>query len=53
MGQLAQKFPNTTGMSWWISVVAMFIALVVALITVSYHAVKAALTDPVKTLRYE
>ena len=28
-------------------------ALVIALITVSYHAVRASSTDPVRALRYE
>jgi putative ABC transport system permease protein len=28
-------------------------ALLIALLTVSYHSVRAALADPVKTLRYE
>ena len=38
---------------WVINIVVMCIVVSIALLTVSYHAVKAALTDPVKTLRYE
>ncbi|HMB93194.1 MAG TPA: FtsX-like permease family protein, partial [Rhodothermales bacterium] len=34
-------------------VLAGLLALVIALATVSYHAIKAALADPVKSLRYE
>jgi putative ABC transport system permease protein len=34
-------------------VVAAFMAVVIALLTVAYQAVKAALTDPAKALRYE
>jgi putative ABC transport system permease protein len=36
-----------------INITIMVIVLLIAFITVSYHAIKAALTDPVKTLRYE
>ena len=39
--------------SWWIFLMAGLAALGIAWLTVSYHAVKAALADPVKALRYE
>ena len=39
--------------SWWIFLMAGLTALGVALLTVSYQAVKAALADPVKSLRHE
>jgi putative ABC transport system permease protein len=32
---------------------ATFAALAIALLTISYHAIRAALADPVKALRYE
>ncbi|MBS1741405.1 MAG: ABC transporter permease [Bacteroidetes bacterium] len=40
-------------MSWWIFVAAGLLAILIALITVSYQAIKVALTNPVKSLRNE
>jgi putative ABC transport system permease protein len=37
----------------WVFVLAGALALVIALLTVSYQALKAALADPVRALRYE
>jgi putative ABC transport system permease protein len=37
----------------WVFVLAAVLALVVALVTVSFHAVRAALSNPVKSLRTE
>lgn len=37
--------------SWWIFVVAGLLAMLIALATVSYQAVRAALMNPVKSLR--
>jgi ABC-type antimicrobial peptide transport system permease subunit len=42
-----------TEISWWIPCVASTGALLVTLITVSFQAVKAALMNPVKSLRSE
>ena len=39
--------------SWLIFLIAGLAALVIAWLTVSYQSVKAALTNPVKALRYE
>jgi len=39
--------------SWPIFLCAGLVALLVALLTVSYQAIRTALTDPVKALRYE
>ncbi|MFD2514930.1 ABC transporter permease [Pontibacter locisalis] len=46
-----QDFAYRTELNWIIFVIAGFIALAVALLTVSYQALKAASLDPVKTLR--
>jgi putative ABC transport system permease protein len=40
-------------LSWWIMALAGFITIAVALLTVSFQAVKAALSNPVKSLRSE
>jgi len=53
MDKWLENFAYKTEMSWWLFVSAACIALIIALATVSYHAIKAALTDPVKALRYE
>jgi len=39
--------------SWWVFVLAGIASLLIALGTVSFHAIRAALTNPVKTLRSE
>ncbi len=40
-------------LSWWIMALAGIITIAIALLTVSYQAVKAALANPVKSLRSE
>jgi putative ABC transport system permease protein len=40
-------------MSWWVFGGAIIAALAVALLTVSFQAIKAALANPVKSLRTE
>jgi ABC-type antimicrobial peptide transport system permease subunit len=46
-------FTYRTNLSWWIFIAAGTIAMVVALVTISFHAVRAGLADPVKNLRTE
>jgi ABC-type antimicrobial peptide transport system permease subunit len=46
-------FSYRIGMPWWVFAVAGVLAIVVSLLTVSYQAIKAALLDPVKSLRSE
>lgn len=46
-------FAYSVNVSWWIFLLSGALALGVALLTVSYQAIKAALADPVKSLRYE
>jgi len=53
MNQWLQDFVYRVTISWWIFLAAAFIALSIALITVSFQAIKAALTNPVKNLRAE
>ena len=53
MNKWLEDFPYRVNISWWIFVVAGIAALVIALITVSFQAVKAAVSNPVKSLRTE
>ncbi|MGI4803474.1 MAG: ABC transporter permease [Janthinobacterium lividum] len=48
-----QSFAYRIEISWWIFALSSLIALVIALATVSFQAVKAALANPVKSLRSE
>lgn len=48
-----QNFAYRTPLSWWIFVLAALITFTIALITVSVKAIKAAVANPVKSLRTE
>ena len=48
-----QDFAYRTDISWWIFVLAGAITLFIALATVSFQAVRAAIANPVKSLRTE
>ena len=47
------RFEYRTELSWWIFAIAGLGALLVTLCTVSYQSIKAALANPVKSLRSE
>jgi ABC-type antimicrobial peptide transport system permease subunit len=51
--QWLQKYEYRTEMSWWIFAVAIGGAMVITLLTVSFQAIKAAIANPVKSLRTE
>ncbi|MVN22651.1 ABC transporter permease [Mucilaginibacter arboris] len=53
MNKWLQSFAYRIEISWWIFGLATMIALVIAVATVSFQAVKAALANPVKSLRSE
>jgi len=46
-------YPYRTAIHWWVFGLAGITSLVIAMLTVSSQAVKAALSDPVETLRSE
>src|SRR5690348_107956 len=48
-----QSFAHRVSISWWVFVVAAVAAIVIALITVSFQAFKAAMANPVESLRTE
>jgi len=53
MNRWLQDYAFRADISWWIFVVAGAAAIVIALGTVSFQAIKVALTNPVKSLRTE
>ena len=48
-----ENFAYRVEINWWIFAIAGTAVLVISLITVSWQAIKAALANPVKSLRYE
>jgi putative ABC transport system permease protein len=53
MNNWLQSFAYRINISWWVFALAGFGAVFIALITVSFQAIKAALANPVKSLRTE
>ena len=53
MNQWLQKYQYRADMSWWIFVAAIVGSLLITLITVSFQAIKAAIANPIKSLRTE
>ncbi|MDF7815966.1 ABC transporter permease [Runella sp. MFBS21] len=53
MNNWIQKYSYHTAISWWIFVAAGAGALIITLLTVSFQAIKAALVNPVKSLKSE
>jgi putative ABC transport system permease protein len=48
-----ETFAYRTEISWWIFLVAGAVALAIALLTVSIQTIRAALANPIKSLRSE
>ena len=48
-----QDYAYKTPLSWWIFAAAALSAIVIAFVTVSFQAIKAAMANPVKSLRAE
>jgi putative ABC transport system permease protein len=48
-----QDFAYRIGIQWWVFLFAAIVASLIALLTVSFQAMKAALANPVKSLRTE
>ncbi len=48
-----QDFAYRTDISWWIFIIAACVAIIIAFATISLQSIKAALANPVKSLRSE
>jgi putative ABC transport system permease protein len=53
MHRWLENFAYKTNLSWWVFVLAGFLALGIALLTVSWQSWKTATRNPVEALRYE
>ena len=53
MNKWLQDFAYRINISWWMFAAAGLFAVVIALITISFQAVRAAIANPVKSLRTE
>jgi putative ABC transport system permease protein len=53
MQKWLQEFSYRISMSWWMFALTGFTALSIAIVTISYQAIKAAMANPVESLRTE
>jgi putative ABC transport system permease protein len=53
MNKWLEDFAYRINIGWAVFVIAGFVAMLIALFTVSFHAIKAAVANPVKSLRTE
>jgi predicted permease len=53
MHRWLENFAYKVSIEWWVFVVAGLLAVVIALLTISFQSIKAALMNPVKSLRSE
>ena len=53
MQKWLENFACKTSLNWWIFALSGFLALGIALLTVSWQSWKAATRNPVEALRYE
>jgi putative ABC transport system permease protein len=53
MNNWLKDFPYRVTISWWVFGIAIIAALAIALLTVSFQSIKAAITNPVRSLRAE
>ncbi|SHG56849.1 ABC transporter permease [Flagellimonas flava] len=51
MNKWLEDFSYRIEVKWWILVLAAFIAVAISLLTVSYQSIRAAIVNPVKSLR--
>ena len=53
MHKWLEDFAYRIGVSWWVFLAAGFLATLIALFTISFQAIRAAIANPVKSLRTE
>ncbi|MEO6136706.1 MAG: FtsX-like permease family protein, partial [Ginsengibacter sp.] len=53
MHKWLEDFAYRTNISWWVFAIAVLASVLIAFFTISFQAIKAALANPVKSLRTE
>ena len=53
MSQWLQSYTYRTEISWWIFAIAGMAAFLITVLIISYQAIRAAISDPIKSLRTE
>lgn len=53
MNNWLQDFANRITMSWWIFALPSMVVVLIAMVTVSFHTLRAARTNPAQSLRIE
>jgi putative ABC transport system permease protein len=53
MNKWLQNFAYRINIGLWMFIISAVVALVIALLTVSFQSIKAATANPVDSLRYE
>jgi len=53
MNKWLQDFAYRVNIGWWVFAAAGIVAILIALITVSFQSIKAAMANPVESLRTE
>ena len=48
-----QNYPYRIDLSWWIFAAAALLVVIVAMVTVSFYSIKAAIANPIKSLKTE
>jgi ABC-type antimicrobial peptide transport system permease subunit len=53
MHQWLQDYVYRINISWWLFAAGGFVSIIIALLTISFQAIKAAIANPVRSLRTE
>jgi putative ABC transport system permease protein len=53
MHKWLEEFAYRISINWWVFILAGALAILIALLTVSFQAIKAAIANPVRSLRSE
>lgn len=53
MNKWLESYTYRIGIEWWVFLLAGLLSVIIALLTVSYQSIKAAIANPVKSLRTE